>query len=86
MEKIFDFRFGDKESKLMRLEQTIMYFNGKQLKQILDCAKKLEIEGFDTKSAVDVLYEIAGKLSILEAEIISPTSIMEAINKYMESN
>ena len=85
-DNIFDFRFGNKESKIERLEHFFMAFTNKNLQDILSCARKLEIPECETRPSVDVLYDIAERLSIIEAEIISPTSIMERIEAYLNSN
>lgn len=86
MDNTFDFRFGTIESKKERLDKIFMYFTTKELQDIMKCAEKLKIENYCTRPAVDVLFDIAGKLSILEAEIVSPTFIMQKIRTYLESN
>ena len=61
-------------------------FTIKDLQDMLKCAEKLEIPDYCTKPTVDVLYEIAEKLSVLDAEIVSPLVIMDRIRSYLESN
>ena len=58
----------------------------KDLKDILEVAKRLEIEDYGTRPAVDILYEVACKLSILEAEIITPSHIMDKVREYLANN
>ena len=82
----FDFRFGDITSKKQRLEQICMEFTVDNLKQIMKCAERLEIEGWKHRATVDVLYEIAVKLSLLEVEVISPSKIMDRIDEYLKDN
>lgn len=52
------------------------------LRLIADAAQKLEIE-LGTRSAVDVLYDIACRLSIFEAELVSPEAIMKKVKDYL---
>jgi len=56
------------------------------LNKIMLAAEKLEIVEYKIRPAVDVLYDIASRLSILEAEIVSPHSIMKKVNEYLENN
>lgn len=87
----FDGRFSTMRSTID--DHFIKWFvDGKittdDLKLMVRVAKKLDIT-IGTRSAVDVLYDIARKLapaneaSILEAEVVSPETIMTAIKNYL---
>lgn len=58
-------------------------FTVKDMKDMLECAEKLGIPDYKTKSTVEVLFEIAGRLSVLEAERVSPLFIMDEIRNYL---
>ena len=79
-----DFRFL--VNKKAYLEKCFMAFGIKELLKIKEIAKKLEIPNYETMPAVDVLYEIAIRLSLLEVEIVSPEYIMHKIDEYLASN
>jgi len=68
------------------LEKCIMAFNTTDLLKIRAAAIKLDIANWETMASVDVLYEVASRLSILEVEIISPEFIMDRIEQYLASN
>lgn len=57
-----------------------------QLDKIIQVAKKLDIEDYLKRPAVDVLYDIACKLSILEVDIVSPSLILDKIDEYLKGN
>ena len=83
----WDFRFLSIDKKKDALGKIIiMAFTTEDLKMIMQCAEKLKIPDYCTRPAVDVLYDIAGRLSILEAEIVSPFLILDKIKEFMKAN
>ena len=79
-----DFRFIINKKGL--LEKFINAMTVEELRKIIVVAEKLKIPRHETRPAVDVLFDIAGRLSILEIERISPQLIMQKIDNFLESN
>lgn len=63
-----------------------MKFTTQDLKDIMNCADKLEITDYCTRPTVDVLYDIAEKLTLFESEIVEPHLVMNRIRTYLKSN
>lgn len=83
----WDFRFLSIDKKKDALGKIIiMAFTTEDLQKVSECARKLKIPDYTTRPAVDVLYDIAAKLSILEAEIVSPLVVMDKIKEYLKAN
>jgi hypothetical protein len=84
----FDTRFCVEPSarKVFLGEWVRMKFTTQDLKDIINCADKLEIPEYCTRPTVDVLYDIAVKLTLFEAEVVHPTMIMDRIREYIRAN
>jgi hypothetical protein len=79
----FDGRFL-KDKTVIRLFLTEWIqdmFTVEDLKMVAKAAEKLEID--PSQSTVEVLYQIACKLAVLENEIVSPLVIMDKIKEYL---
>lgn len=79
-----DFRFLVDKKEF--LERCINAMTVAEVRRIMDAAEKLEIPEYRTRPAVDVLFEIASKLSFIDSERVSPVRIMEAIDNFLEAN
>lgn len=83
----FDTRFVvEPSARKVFLSRWCMKFTVQDLKDILKCAEKLEIPEYCTRPTVDVLFDIATKLTLFEAEIVAPQDILDRIRIYLESN
>ena len=83
----FDTRFVT-EPALRRafLDLFMQYLQPKDLFLIKSAAIRLEIPDWETKPAVDTLYDIACRLAVFEPEVCSPELIMEKIKLFLETN
>lgn len=87
MQDSFDSRFvTDLKKRKEFLDSFMANMTPKDLQMIIKAAEKLEIPEHKTRPAVDVLYDIAVKLSILEKEIISPQKILDRVKDYINNN
>ena len=72
--------------KLRIEEMVIEGFTLEDLKLIKAAAIKLGISGIDTRPTVDIVYDVAMKLTIFENDIVSPDLVMDKIREYVDRN